>query len=301
VIEATCRPRVRLAITRVLGDLLAPPAGQRCPLRAIWAGASALSLVVTDRRPGWPRQLRFERLSVVGDPPESGRYKVNDTLSNEMLQVQVRGERIYISDRLNPVLQWAVPVFVGRIERTGKQPTIEGLLRPSWFGLAVAAAPIVIPLLWILAGEYVTGAIMFGSWHSSCGPSSSCTEASPSVPVPTSPTSSRVCSHSPSARPICRSVCLRSRAGAGNLIGWFAIPSRSQFVYRSWRSAAAGAVHRPRVTPRPARYHPRPPSLTRRPRTPSSQRPLTSPRTRCRGLSMSPLLSTPAPRSSHSS
>lgn len=79
-----------------------------------------------------------------------------------MLQVRVRGDRIYISDRLNPVLQWAVPVFVGRIERTGKQPTIDGLLRPSWFGLAVAAAPIVIPLTLIVAGQYVTGAIMFG-------------------------------------------------------------------------------------------------------------------------------------------
>ncbi len=118
--------------------------------------------MVTDSCPGWPRQLRFERLSVVGDPPESGRYEVTDTRSNEMLQVRVRGDGIFISDRLNPVLQWAVPVFVGRIERTGKQPTIDGLLRPSCFGLVIAAAPVVVPLLLIVAERYVTGAIMFG-------------------------------------------------------------------------------------------------------------------------------------------
>lgn len=111
----------------------------------------------------WSRQLRFERLQVTREPPASGRHDVIDPLSSGQLQVRVRRDRLSISSHVNPVLEWTIPVFVGRIERTSGQATIDGLTRPSWFGLFVGALPVIGPLCFVAAGRYVSGAIMFGA------------------------------------------------------------------------------------------------------------------------------------------
>lgn len=110
----------------------------------------------------WFRQLRSERLRIVGEPPASGQHEVRDPLRGGTLRVWVRGDRLTISSRLNPVWEWNVPVFVGRIERTGGRATIDGLIRPSWFGLFAATWPIVAPLWFVAVGRYVGGLVMFG-------------------------------------------------------------------------------------------------------------------------------------------
>lgn len=90
--------------------------------------------------------LRFQRLSVTGEPPASHQAELFETPPYEPSFVRVRGHRIQIvPQRLNAVYEWWTPVFVGRIEGGGTETRITGLLRPTWFGLIAFAAPLVIP------------------------------------------------------------------------------------------------------------------------------------------------------------